>query len=150
MTIVCAIFPRAVIRIYTDIPDLIEATVPSMLVVLSSYLLTVGAQVCFQAVSGTGSTKTAFRLEIVALTIYICYCTVVDAKVRHRHLLDFRACLFALRPAAELVLPEKRPLEKQESISRPAKISDQSGLKGEGISIMTFPADYQERGLFLS
>lgn len=73
-----------------------------------------------------------------------------DAKVRHRHLLDFRACLFALRPAAELVLPEKRPLEKQESISRPAKISDQSGLKGEGISIMTFPADYQERGLFLS
>ncbi len=62
MTIVCAIFPRAVIRIYTDIPDLIEATVPSM--------------------SGTGSTKTAFRLEIVALTIYICYCTVVIMMLR--------------------------------------------------------------------
>lgn len=59
-----------------------------------------------------------------------------DAKVRHRHLLDFRARLFALRPAAELVLPEKRPLEKQESISRPPKILDQRGLKGEGISIM--------------
>ncbi len=82
MTIVCAIFPRAVIRIYTDIPDLIEATVPSMLVVLSSYLLTVGAQVCFQAVSGTGSTKTAFRLEIVALAIYIVYCTVVIMMLR--------------------------------------------------------------------
>lgn len=53
-----------------------------MLVVLSSYLLTVGAQVCFQAVSGTGSTKTAFRLEIVALTIYICYCTVVIMMLR--------------------------------------------------------------------
>jgi Na+-driven multidrug efflux pump len=31
----------------------------------------------FQAVSGTGSTKTAFRLELVALAAYMIYCTLV-------------------------------------------------------------------------
>ena len=75
-------FPQLVIRIYTDIPELVGATVPSMLVMLSSYLLTVGAQVCFQAVSGTGNTKTAFRLELAALAVYMIYCTVVIMLLR--------------------------------------------------------------------
>ena len=36
----------------------------------------------FQAVSGTGSTKTAFRLELVALVIYVAYCTAVIAIMK--------------------------------------------------------------------
>ena len=71
------IFPKAVISVYTDIPQLIPATIPSMVVMCSSYLLTVGAMVLFNAVSGTGSTKTAFRLELAALGIYTLYCTIV-------------------------------------------------------------------------
>ena len=71
------IFPKAVISVYTDIPELIPATIPSMVVMCSSYLLTVGAMVLFNAVSGTGSTKTAFRLELAALGIYTVYCTIV-------------------------------------------------------------------------
>ena len=71
------IFPKAVISVYTDIPQLIPATIPSMVVMCSSYLLTVGAMVLFNAVSGTGSTKTAFRLELAALGIYTVYCTIV-------------------------------------------------------------------------
>ena len=71
------IFPTAVICIYTDIPELIPATIPSMAVMCSSYLFTVPAMVLFQAVSGTGSTKTAFRLELVALAIYTIYCTII-------------------------------------------------------------------------
>jgi Na+-driven multidrug efflux pump len=71
------IFPKAVISVYTDIPELIPATIPSMVVMCSSYLLTVGAMVLFNAVSGTGSTKTAFRLELAALGIYTLYCTIV-------------------------------------------------------------------------
>ena len=71
------IFPKAVISVYTDIPELIPATIPSMIVMCSSYLLTVGAMVLFNAVSGTGSTKTAFRLELAALGIYTVYCTIV-------------------------------------------------------------------------
>ena len=71
------IFPKAVISIYTDIPELIPATIPSLIVMCSSYLLTVGAMILFNAVSGTGSTKTAFRLELAALGVYTLYCTIV-------------------------------------------------------------------------
>ena len=71
------IFPTTVISIYTDIPELIPATIPSMLVMCSSYIFTVGAMVFFQAVSGTGRTKTAFRLELAALAIYTLYCTII-------------------------------------------------------------------------
>ena len=71
------IFPEAIAHIYTDIPDLIHAAVPSIIVMCSSYFLAVGGQVFFLAVSGTGSTKTAFRLELIALTVYMIYCTVI-------------------------------------------------------------------------
>jgi Na+-driven multidrug efflux pump len=48
-----------------------------MLVMCSAYALTIGGIVFFQAVSGTGSTKTAFKLELTALIVYVLYCTVV-------------------------------------------------------------------------
>ena len=71
------IFPNAVISIYTDLPDLTIASVPAVIVMCSAYVFTVGGMIYFQAVSGTGSTKTAFRLELAALIIYIIYCTIV-------------------------------------------------------------------------
>ena len=71
------LFPKAVISVYTDIPDLTMASIPSVLVMCSAYVFTVGGMIYFQAVSGTGSTKTAFRLELAALIIYTIYCTVV-------------------------------------------------------------------------
>ena len=75
--ILIGIFPEAVARIYTDIPDLVTAAIPAMLVMVSSYFVAVGGQVFFLAVSGTGSTKTAFRLEMIALAVYMVYCTVI-------------------------------------------------------------------------
>ena len=77
MIILFCLFPEAIARIYTDIPDLITASVPPMVVMCSSYFLAVGGQVFFHAVSGTGSTKTAFRLELIALAVYMIYCTVI-------------------------------------------------------------------------
>ena len=82
------LFPKAVIGIYTDIPDLIPATIPSMIVMCSSYIFTVGAMVFFQAVSGTGSTKAAFRLELTALVIYAIYCTITAGILK----LDVAIC----------------------------------------------------------
>lgn len=76
MTIVC-LFPQAIARIYTDIPDLVQASVPAIIVMTSAYLLNVGGQIFFQAVSGTGSTKTAFKLEMIALAAYMIYCTII-------------------------------------------------------------------------
>lgn len=77
MIILFCLFPEAVARIYTDIPGLISDSIPAMVVMLSSYFLAVGAQVFFLAVSGTGSTRTAFRLELIALAVYMVYCTVI-------------------------------------------------------------------------
>lgn len=77
IVIVFCLFPEAVARIYTDIPDLITASVPALIVMCSSYFFQIPGMIFFQAVSGTGSTKTAFRLELVALIIYMVYCTVV-------------------------------------------------------------------------
>ena len=82
------LFPKAVIGIYTDIPDLIPATIPSMIVMCSSYVFTVGAMIFFQGVSGTGSTKAAFRLEWTALVIYAIYCTITAGILK----LDVAIC----------------------------------------------------------
>lgn len=88
MIIAFCLFPEAIARIYTDIPDLIHAAVPAMVVMCSSYFLAVGGQVFFLAVSGTGSTKTAFRLELIALTVYMIYCTVIIGIMK----LDVAVC----------------------------------------------------------
>jgi putative MATE family efflux protein len=77
MIVLICLFPEVIARIYTDIPDLIKASVPAIIVMTSSYLLNVGGQIYFQAVSGTGSTKTAFKLEMIALAAYMIYCTVI-------------------------------------------------------------------------
>ena len=82
MIILFCIFPEAIARIYTDIPDLVTASAPALIVMCSSYFFNVGGQVFFQAVSGTGSTKTAFKLELIALAVYLIYCTVIIAMLK--------------------------------------------------------------------
>ena len=82
MILLFCLFPESIARIYTDIPDLIVASVPAIVVMCTSYFLNVGGQVFFQAVSGTGSTKTAFKLELVALAGYLIYCTIIIATLK--------------------------------------------------------------------
>ena len=69
--------PEAFISIYTDISELVDASVASLWVLCASYLLTIPAFVYFQAVSGTGNAKSAFALELSALVAYVAYCAVV-------------------------------------------------------------------------
>ena len=88
MVLIFCIFPEAIIRIYTDIPSLVRASVPAMVVMCTSYFFNIGGQVFFQAVSGTGSTKTAFKLEMVALAFYMAYCTLIIGILK----LDVAVC----------------------------------------------------------
>ncbi len=88
MIVLVFLFPEMIAKIYTDIPDLITDSVPAILVMTSAYLLNVGAYTLFNAVSGTGSTKTAFKLEMVALGFYVAYCTVVVGILK----LDVAVC----------------------------------------------------------
>ena len=100
MVIIFCIFPETIIRIYTDIPSLVSASVPAMIVMSSSYFLNIGGQVLFQAVSGTGSTKTAFKLEMVALVAYMIYCTVIIGIMK----LDVAVCWTAEHVYAGILL----------------------------------------------
>ncbi len=86
--ILICLFPEAVARIYTDIPDLIDASVPAVIVMTTSYFINIAGMIYFQAVSGTGSTKTAFRLELIALAIYMVYCTIIIGIMK----LDIAVC----------------------------------------------------------
>ena len=82
MAVLIALFPHTVLRIYTNIPEIIEAAVPSLWVLCSAYMLTVPANIFFQAVSGTGSTRTAFLLELGALAVYMLYCWFIMHIIR--------------------------------------------------------------------
>ena len=88
MIVLFCIFPQAVARIYTDIPDLIAASAPVLIVMATSYSLNIGGQVLFLAVSGTGNTDTAFKLELIALAVYTIYCTIIVELLR----LDIAIC----------------------------------------------------------
>lgn len=70
-----SLFPNLILSIYTDIPALREASIPSLWVLCSAYLILVPANVYFQSVSGTGNTRSALAMELCVLTIYIAYAT---------------------------------------------------------------------------
>ena len=75
LAVLFAVFPHLILGIYTDMPDLREAAVPSLWVMCATYLALVPANVYFQSVSGTGNTRTALVLELSSLTIYTAYIT---------------------------------------------------------------------------
>ena len=68
MAILIALFPHAVLRIYTNMPEIIEASVPSLWVLCSAYLLTIPANIFFQAVSGI------FELFCIIGVVFLSYC----------------------------------------------------------------------------
>ena len=70
-----ALFPEVILSVYTDMPDLRAASVPSLWVMCAAYLVLVPANVYFQSVSGTGNTRTALGLELATLVIYTAYIT---------------------------------------------------------------------------
>lgn len=82
LLILFCIFPKSVLSIFTDLPDLIQASIPSLWVLCGSYLFTIPAFICFQAVSGSGKTKAAFFLESASLVIYTLYCLVAVQILR--------------------------------------------------------------------
>ena len=70
-----ALFPNLILGIYTDMSNLREASIPALWVLCTSYLFMIPANIYFQAVSGTGNTRTALALEFVVLAIYVVFIT---------------------------------------------------------------------------
>ncbi len=67
------IMPATLIRVYTNNPDLIAATVPSLYVISGAILIFAVAFVVFSGVSGTANTKTALGIEIITLVFYLSF-----------------------------------------------------------------------------
>jgi Na+-driven multidrug efflux pump len=82
MIMIFCLFPEGIARIYTDIAALVTASAPALIVMACSYIFNAGGQVLFLAVSGTGNTQTAFKLELIALAVYMVYCTVLIGWMR--------------------------------------------------------------------
>ena len=71
--IIILLAPATFLRIYTDDPQLIRATIPSLFVMMSAVLLSTPGSILFNAVSGTGNTRMALFMEFGTLTFYVLY-----------------------------------------------------------------------------
>jgi len=77
LALLIAMYPTSVLRIYTDSVEMIAYSIPSLLVMLSSYLIAVPTFVWFCAVSGTGNALSSLWIAVISLIMYIGYITVI-------------------------------------------------------------------------
>lgn len=77
LCVLIALFPTAILRIYTDNNELITSSVLTLFVMLSSQILNVPSFILFNTVSGTGNTKSGLAIDLVALALYITYIILV-------------------------------------------------------------------------
>ena len=66
-------FPEIFAHIYTDNESLIKASIPVIKIVAYANLIFAVSFIVFNAVSGTGNTRTAFAIEFLTLFFYISY-----------------------------------------------------------------------------
>jgi multidrug resistance protein, MATE family len=69
--------PEAILRIYTNDPDLILNSIPVLKVVSLSSIFLASGFVFFNGVMGTGKTNVSFLIELLVLLIYIAYVYVL-------------------------------------------------------------------------
>ncbi len=73
LVLAAACWPRAVMHVLTNDTGLIAAAVPSLYVMLVSYVFAVPGYVYFLAISGTGNTRATLRIELAILAAYMAY-----------------------------------------------------------------------------
>ena len=73
MLLFAALFPDVVLRIYTPNADCIAAGRASLYVLLTSYLLTVPGHILLSGVMGSGNTRKAFHIGLIAMAGYMLY-----------------------------------------------------------------------------
>lgn len=86
LIIICSIIPSTIVKIYTDDIILVQATIPSIIVICISTLFQVYGFVYFDSVSGTGNTYAALYLELGILIIYVLYIWMMTKLTQNIHL----------------------------------------------------------------
>lgn len=72
-----ALFPTALLQIYTNNEDLVQAALPTTYVMLVGYFLSAPGLVLFNAVSGTGNTNQSMRIMLMTIAVYVVYVVVM-------------------------------------------------------------------------
>ena len=68
-----ALFPQAILSVYTNDQTLITEAVSSVYIICVAMLIASVANVYFNGISGTGNTRSALMLEMITLVIYVSY-----------------------------------------------------------------------------
>ena len=71
LVILMAFFPRALLRIYTNDEVLIEHSISAYYASLSTFFTLVPGMILLSVVSGTGQTKIAMYMELIAMSLYM-------------------------------------------------------------------------------
>lgn len=69
--------PQLIISIFTDIPELVSNSVPTIWVMCAVTLFTLPWNIYLQVVAGTGNTRMCLRFDIIALVFYTVFCVTV-------------------------------------------------------------------------
>ena len=69
--------PHLIISLFTDIPTLVQASVPTLKVMCVATAVTLPWNVYLQSVAGPGDTRVCLRFDVVAVCIYAVYCTII-------------------------------------------------------------------------
>lgn len=73
LAVMMAIFPEQTMQIYTDDTHLIKNAEMAFYIMLTTYITAIPSFILFNAVSGTGHTKIALLMEIIASFVYVLY-----------------------------------------------------------------------------
>ena len=82
LVIVTALFPQALLSVYTNEAALISESVPSVYVICAAMLIASVANVVFNGISGTGTTQAALMLEAITIAIYGSYIIFIGMWVK--------------------------------------------------------------------
>lgn len=72
-----ALFPTALLQIYTNNEELVQAALPTTYVMLVGYFLSAPGLVLFNAVSGTGNTNQSMRIMLMTIAVYVVYVVIM-------------------------------------------------------------------------
>ena len=75
--LLAALFPSAILQVYTNNGELVREAMPTMYIMLVGYSLSAPGLILFNAVSGTGNTNKSMRIMAITMGVYILYVVVL-------------------------------------------------------------------------
>ena len=80
--LVALLFPHGAIMVYTNNPELVEATVPSYYIILGALFVFSVMSIFFSGVLGTANTKTTLLIEAITLSAYLGFTWLIAVHLK--------------------------------------------------------------------